>query len=227
LTVSAISSRRARAAGLGLTLGLAVHLSGCSGNRMSLVGAPMASPPTIDRLRLPAGGAAPPGLSPLPTPQQVVSAMALGRRDPFAPLPAPPLPTAGTAAGAPSGSATATATASGTTAAAGAATGVAGSPAAGASGGIPPGRASGAAGIAVLPPLPRLPQGFRFSGVIRSGGRTEAVVQYGDLSGSLRSGDRGGISTELLPKGWRVESVDADRGQLRLRNAGRLLTVEM
>jgi hypothetical protein len=75
--------------------------------------------------------------------------------------------------------------------------------------------------------LPRLPQGFRFSGVIRSGGRTEAVVQYGDLSGSLRSGDRGGVSTELLPKGWRVESVDADRGQLRLRNAGRLLTVEM
>jgi hypothetical protein len=187
---------------------------------MALVGAPMASPPTIDRLRLPAGGSAPPGLVPLPTPQQVVNAMPRGRRDPFAPLPAPPLPTGAAAAGG-------SAAAAGTPAAAGAAAGASASSASGAAGGTTAGSAGAAAGIAALPPLPRLPQGFRFSGVIRSGGRTEAVVQFGDLSGSLRSGDRGGVSTELLPKGWRVDSVDADRGQLRLRNAGRVLTVEM
>lgn len=219
LTDSAISSRSARAAGLGLTLGLSVLVGGCFGSRQSLVGAPMASPPTTDRLRLPAGGAAPPGLAPLPTPRQVVNAVPLGRRDPFAPLPLP-APAAGAAA-------------AGTPAAGGAGSGTAGT-------GRPvgtPGTAGAAAagsagstassGIAALPPLPRLPASFRFSGVIRSGGRTEAVVQFGDLSGSLRRGDRGGVSTELLPKGWRVESVDADRGQLRLRHAGQLLTVEM
>lgn len=208
LTDSAISSRSARAAGLGLTLGLSVLVGGCFGNRQSLVGAPMASPPTTDRLRLPAGGAAPPGLAPLPTPRQVVNAVPLGRRDPFAPLPlpAPAAAAAGTSAAGGAGSGT---------------PGTAGAAAAGSAG------STAASGIAALPPLPRLPASFRFSGVIRSGGRTEAVVQFGDLSGSLRRGDRGGVSTELLPKGWRVESVDADRGQLRLRHAGQLLTVEM
>ncbi len=215
MTVSAISSRSASAAGLGLTLGLALLVSGCGGSNQSLVGAPMASPPTTDRLRLPPGGGAPPGLAPLPTPRQVVDAMPLGRPDPFAPLPAQAARAAAAAAAAAGGG-----TPAGGTAAAG--TPAAGTPAAGTAA-----AGTAAAGVAALPALPRLPQGFRFSGVIRSGGRTEAVVQYGALSGSLRRGDRGGSSTDLLPRGWRVEAIDADRGQLRLWNGGRLLTVEM
>ncbi|WP_216904913.1 hypothetical protein [Synechococcus sp. CCY 9618] len=68
---------------------------------------------------------------------------------------------------------------------------------------------------------------FRVTGVIHSGGRSEAVVTYGTLSGSLRQGDRGGRSTDLLPTGWSVASVDVSKGQLILQSGGRKVTVDL
>jgi len=112
----------------------------------------------------------PQGFNPLPTPQQVVAAVRIGRLDPFAPF-SPPAGTAPQATG--------------------------------------------------------LPQGFRFSGVVRGGGQAEALVQFGSLSGTLRAGQVGGRSTDLLPQGWTVARVDGQRGRLTLRQGGQLVTADL
>ena len=112
----------------------------------------------------------PQGFNPLPTPQQVVAAVRIGRFDPFAPV-SPPAGTAPQATG--------------------------------------------------------LPQGFRFTGVVRGGGQAEALVQFGSLSGTLRAGEVGGRSTELLPLGWTVARVDGQRGRLTLRQGGQLVTADL
>jgi len=117
-----------------------------------------------------AGPAAAP-LIPLPTRQQLVAAVPLGRLDPFAPPP----------------------------------------------------RAAAARAAA---PIDR-PAGFRFTGLVVSGGQAQALVQLGNLSGSLRVGDRGGRSTNLLPAGWSVARIDGRRGVLTLRQGQRTLAFEL
>ena len=69
--------------------------------------------------------------------------------------------------------------------------------------------------VLVQPPL-NLPDGFRFQGVISSGGRPMALVQFGQQSGSLAVGDAGGRTTDLLPEAWRVVAIDVLRGRLTL-----------
>jgi hypothetical protein len=74
---------------------------------------------------------------------------------------------------------------------------------------------------------PGVPEGFRLAGVIRSGGRSEAVVQLGTRSGTLRPGDRGGRTTDLLPPGWSVASIDVNRGSLTLQQGGHRVIAEL
>ncbi|QPN57525.1 hypothetical protein I1E95_05335 [Synechococcus sp. CBW1107] len=75
--------------------------------------------------------------------------------------------------------------------------------------------AGGPRPTAVPPPL-SLPEGFRFQGVISSGSRPMALVQFGSQSGSLAVGDVGGRTTDLLPEAWGVASIDVLRGRLTL-----------
>lgn len=78
------------------------------------------------------------------------------------------------------------------------------------------------------PPAPMvLPEGFAFTGVIVTGGEVQALVQLGSLSGSLRVGDSGGRTTDLLPSGWSVARIDVQRGVLSLRQGKRNLAVEI
>lgn len=153
----------------------------------------LAPPPRMGQpsgLPPPAPGA-PVGLVPLPTPQQVVASLPVGRRDPFGSI-APPLPAEGAAA----------------------------AKAPGRPGKPPAGR----------PPAPaalRAPADFLLTGVIRSGGLNEAVVQFGTLSGTLRPGDRGGYNTDLLPLGWSVAAIDVQRGRLTLQNDRQSVIVEL
>ena len=127
--------------------------------------------------RLPAAAPAPKapaaplaGLNPLPSPQQVLAAVGIGRADPFAPL--------------------------------------------------PPGPGAGAQ-------APGLPAGFRFSGVVHSGPQAQALVQFGSLSGSLSPGEVGGRTTALLPPGWRVAAVDAQRGRLTLQQGSQIVRLDL
>jgi hypothetical protein len=74
---------------------------------------------------------------------------------------------------------------------------------------------------------PAFLQDFRVTGVIDSGGESEAVVTYKQLSGSLRRGDRGGRNTDLLPSGWSVASVDVANGHLILQSGSRRVKVDL
>lgn len=87
--------------------------------------------------------------------------------------------------------------------------------------------ASAAAGAAGGGASGELPPGFRFSGVIVSAGQVQALAQLDGLSGSLRVGDRGGRSTDLLPSGWSVARIDLHRGVLTLRHGKRALALEL
>jgi Tfp pilus assembly protein PilP len=90
-----------------------------------------------------------------------------------------------------------------------------------------PGAAGGARVVAPPAPPPAFLQEFRVTGVIDSGGQSEAVVTYKQLSGSLRRGDRGGRNTDLLPTGWSVASVDVANGRLILQSGSRKVKVEL
>lgn len=193
----------------GLAGGLVTLLVGCSPPGSSE--APPPPPPGLrgraeDATAMPSSG-----LKPLPAPDQVIRAVPLGRSDPFANV----FPRTGPASPAAAGAATIAAGES-APAAAGAAPGATGAA----------NRPAGPAKPAPPRPL-QLPPGFRFSGVIHTGGRSEAVVQYRNLGGSLRAGDRGGISTDLLPRGWSVAAIDVQRGELTLQSGGRRITAQL
>lgn len=149
---------------------------------------PLKAPPagTAQRPTAPVGPEL--GFTPLPSPQQVVTAQPVGNLDPFQPLvserrAAIEAAIAARRATSPGGA----------------------------------GSASAQAARAGRSGRPALPAGFRMTGIVGGGGRMEAVVNYRDLSGSLRQGDRGGISTPLLPRGWSVARIDMARGQMILK----------
>jgi len=187
-----------------LALGvLALVAAGCSGpsgppDSVSLV------PPRPLPQGVPAGQRPPAsaglGLQPLPSPQQVTAAVALGRLDPFVDPRPPEQPL--TTKGAPPAMA-------GAGAAPGSLAG--GAPAAGARGrSAGAGRGSGSARLAL-----------ELTGVIESGGLPSAIVQIGANSGTLVAGERGGDGQSLLPAGWKVESININQGRLDLRHGSR------
>lgn len=78
------------------------------------------------------------------------------------------------------------------------------------------------------PPPLELPPEFRFTGVVNTAGRTEAIVSYGPLSGSVGRGDVGGLTTELLPPGWSVASISLGQERLTLQaDRGRRITAKL
>ena len=65
---------------------------------------------------------------------------------------------------------------------------------------------------------------LRFTGVIRSAGQAQAIVQVGEQSGAVCVGRRGvcpgsGLPA-LLPSDWSVTSIDVASGRLVLNQAG-------
>lgn len=77
-------------------------------------------------------------------------------------------------------------------------------------------------------PLPlEPPQGLQITGLIGGAGRPEAVISYQGANGTVRVGDVGASSgaggpnaTNLLPEGWRVASIDLNRGAIVLEFKG-------
>ena len=66
---------------------------------------------------------------------------------------------------------------------------------------------------------PTLPNGFRFTGAVRTGRSVQALVMLGDQTGPLCPGPRGRCSgaaadQPLLPPGWSVTGIDAANGLL-------------
>ena len=92
----------------------------------------------------------------------------------------------------------------------------------------PPGEAAASTASTSTTAVPLAPlANFRLTGLVLSGSQAEALVQFGALSGSLRQGDRGGRSTDLLPAGWAVARVDLRSGVLTLSQGRRLLPLQL
>jgi len=91
----------------------------------------------------------------------------------------------------------------------------------------PPGTAAGGPSTRSTPQPLSPPAGFRLTGVIATGGRPEALVVYGNRSGSLVQGERGGGPMALLPAGWQVAAIDGPQGALTLRYGRQLLRLSL
>ena len=76
-----------------------------------------------------------------------------------------------------------------------------------------------------------LPPGLRLRGVLRSGGRLQAIVQLGGSSGPICLGPRGACPGSgvppLLPPGWSVAGINAARGQVQLRQGAQLTLLSL
>ena len=62
-----------------------------------------------------------------------------------------------------------------------------------------------------------IPETFKYYGQISSGEKVHAFVSYQDQKGTIKPGDVGGISTDLLPSKWTVESIDMNSHSLKLK----------
>jgi hypothetical protein len=94
----------------------------------------------------------------------------------------------------------------------------------------PTGAAAAASGDPSRPAAPaplRLPDDFRFSGVIAVSGMPQALVQRSEQSGTVVVGDQGGRSTRLLPNGWVVTSIDVQNGCLRMRQGKQTISAAL
>ncbi|WP_259730127.1 MULTISPECIES: hypothetical protein [Synechococcales] len=94
----------------------------------------------------------------------------------------------------------------------------------------PTGAAAAAGGDPSRPAAPaplRLPDDFRFSGVIAISGVPQALVQRSEQSGTVVVGDQGGRSTRLLPNGWVVTSIDVQNGSLRMRQGKQTISAAL
>ena len=61
-----------------------------------------------------------------------------------------------------------------------------------------------------------VPTSFIYHGQISSADQVNAFVTYEDRKGTIKPGDVGGESTDLLPKGWTLLSLDHDTKVLTL-----------
>lgn len=180
----------------------ALLLAGCAGqplppDSLSLVNPRPRSVAPPPQAQAPAAAAI--GLQPLPSPEQVSAAVALGRLDPFLD---PRPPEALAAAGRPSTGAQSS-----------------GPPATGSISAGTTTSASPLVGRSVQPPLVRPP--LVLTGVIQTGSGPSAIVQRGSESGSLNAGERGTEENPFLPPGWRVESININKGKMVLRHGSR------
>ena len=72
-----------------------------------------------------------------------------------------------------------------------------------------------------------VPSSFKYRGLISSANLVNAFVSYDDRNGTIKPGDIGGDSTDLLPKGWTLLSVDHDTKVLTLVFESQSVDVEL
>lgn len=66
-------------------------------------------------------------------------------------------------------------------------------------------------------PKSSAPPPLRLTGVVLTHGIAQAFVDYGQQSGPVAVGEKGGGAITWLPEGWRVAAIDVQQGQLLLQ----------
>ena len=72
-----------------------------------------------------------------------------------------------------------------------------------------------------------LPATFIYYGQLTANNKSSAFVSFNDQSGSIYTGDIGGETTNLLPKGWRVENIDISSETLMLSKDNDLIDLQI
>ena len=72
-----------------------------------------------------------------------------------------------------------------------------------------------------------IPHSFIFHGQISSDNNLNAFVSYKNQSGTIKPGDIGGESTNLLPPGWIVERIDTETQVLILAFDDRSVEIDL
>ena len=72
-----------------------------------------------------------------------------------------------------------------------------------------------------------VPDSFKYHGHIFSKDIFYAFVSYDDKRGTIKQGDIGGESTDLLPNGWSILSLNADKQVLSLGFEDRSVDIEL
>lgn len=68
---------------------------------------------------------------------------------------------------------------------------------------------------------------FTLTGFLSTSKRQLALIEFNGESGTVFVGDKGSITTNLLPPGWTVTSIDGDNGKLVLRKKDQFVTAEI
>ena len=72
-----------------------------------------------------------------------------------------------------------------------------------------------------------IPDTFEYHGQIVTNNVFNAFVSYQNRSGTIKPGDIGGKSTDLLPNDWIMEKIDIDRQVLTLSFEGTFLNIDL
>jgi len=60
------------------------------------------------------------------------------------------------------------------------------------------------------------PESFTYHGYLNVVDSFSAFVSYKNKTGTIQIGDLGGVTTQLLPEGWKVENLDSNSQVLKL-----------
>jgi hypothetical protein len=165
-------------------------------------------PPPAEPAEVEAPPASLAGLTPLPSANELLTSVPIGREDPLAPQIPVPRSSGSASSSPPPGPASRQATSSPT-----------------------PQGAPAATRRPRAPARLELPDDFRFSGVLRAGSTPQAFIQVGDQSGPVCPGPDGSCPASglpsVLPKGWGVTKIDVERGRLTLRKGSRTVTTQL
>ena len=73
----------------------------------------------------------------------------------------------------------------------------------------------------------KAPEGLMLHGIIEANNKLIALISNNIFTGSVEVGDTGGVNTDLIPKGWSVDSILLDKNKLNLVYKDKLITIEL
>ena len=73
----------------------------------------------------------------------------------------------------------------------------------------------------------KLPKGLTLHGIIDAKNKLIALVSFNLSSGSIEVGDTGGITTDLLPVGWSVDSIILDTKKVNLKYKNKTIALDL
>jgi len=72
-----------------------------------------------------------------------------------------------------------------------------------------------------------VPNGLIVHGIIKTNQKVIAIVSTNLSSGAIEIGDTGSVTTNLIPKGWSVHSMDLNEKKLNLKFKNKIIPIDI